>query len=196
MEIDLTSQLTTANGISNAATPMNPSLHRDAELAYGAGQLNPIKALDPGLVYDASEKDYVQMLCDEGYNASTIRLITGDNSSCSGASTRSISDLNYPSMALYVKPDEQVRGKFSRTVTNVGDANSTYKAVIKTDPNIKVSLSPTVLSFKRRYGKQQFIVRVSGGPLVLNSIASAAITWSDGKHSVRSPISIFTDFTV
>ncbi|CAL9198665.1 subtilisin-like protease SBT4.3 [Musa acuminata AAA Group] len=184
------------SALMTTATPMNPSLHRDAELAYGAGQLNPIKALDPGLVYDASEKDYVQMLCDEGYNASTIRLITGDNSSCSGDSTRSTSDLNYPSMALYVKPAEQVRGKFSRTVTNVGDANSTYKAVIKTDPNIKVSLSPTVLSFKRRYGKQQFMVRVSGGPLALNSLASAAITWSDGKHSVRSPISIFTDFTV
>ncbi|RWV91858.1 hypothetical protein GW17_00045816 [Ensete ventricosum] len=99
-------------------------------------------ALDPGLVYDAAEKDYVQMLCDEGYNVSTIRLITGDNSSCSGDSIGSASDLNYPSMALYVKPDEQVKGKFSRIVTNVGDANSTYTAVIKTDPNIKVSLSP------------------------------------------------------
>ncbi|KAJ8478821.1 hypothetical protein OPV22_022548 [Ensete ventricosum] len=132
------------SALMTTTTPMNPSLHQDAELAYGAGQLNPIKALDPGLVYDAAEKDYVQMLCDEGYNVSTIRLITGDNSSCSGDSIGSASDLNYPSMALYVKPDEQVKGKFSRIVTNVGDANSTYTAVIKTDPNIKVSLSPKI----------------------------------------------------
>ena len=35
-------------------------------LKYGAGQLNPVNARDPGLVYDASESDYVAMLCAQG----------------------------------------------------------------------------------------------------------------------------------
>ena len=35
-------------------------------LKYGAGQLSPATARDPGLVYDASEGDYVAMLCEQG----------------------------------------------------------------------------------------------------------------------------------
>ncbi|XP_072147873.1 cucumisin-like [Setaria viridis] len=50
----------------DAATPMNtPGNAGSNELKYGAGQLNPSKAPDPGLVYDA-RSDYVAMLCAQG----------------------------------------------------------------------------------------------------------------------------------
>ena len=42
----------------HAATPMNtPGNSGSNALKYGAGQLNPVNARDPGLVYDASESD-------------------------------------------------------------------------------------------------------------------------------------------
>lgn len=86
------------SALITTASPMNPSLHPDAELAYGSGQVNPVAARDPGLIYDAAEADYVKMLCDQGYNETQIRLITGDVlGSCPGTKG-SPGDLNYPSM--------------------------------------------------------------------------------------------------
>ncbi|RWW14714.1 hypothetical protein BHE74_00014596 [Ensete ventricosum] len=178
-----------------AAKPMNPSLHPDAELAYGAGQLNPVKAVDPGLVFDATENDYVQMLCDEGYNKSMIRIITGDERCCSSLGPRTARDLNYPSMALHVASDESFAGNFSRSVTNVGDACSRYRVKIKADGRLKVVVNPKTLVFTKLDEKQGFVVSVSGGPMAANSTASASIIWLDGKHSVRSAMVVYTDFT-
>ncbi|KAE8727518.1 Xylem serine peptidase 1 isoform 2 [Hibiscus syriacus] len=45
--------------------------NKDAEFAYGAGQLNPARAINPGLVYDIDEMSYVQFLCHEGYSGSS-----------------------------------------------------------------------------------------------------------------------------
>lgn len=47
------------------ATPMSPILNPEAEFAYGAGLINPVKAVNPGLVYDISEADYIKFLCEE-----------------------------------------------------------------------------------------------------------------------------------
>ncbi|CBI31871.3 hypothetical protein VitviT2T_024939 [Vitis vinifera] len=42
---------------------MDPRKNEDAEFGYGSGHINPVKAVDPGLVFDASEADYVDFLC-------------------------------------------------------------------------------------------------------------------------------------
>lgn len=178
-----------------AAKPMNPSLHPDAELAYGAGQLNPVKAVDPGLVFDATDNDYVQMLCDEGYNKSMITIITGDDRCCSSLGRRTARDLNYPSMALHVASNESFAENFTRSVTNVGDACSRYRVKIKADGRLKVVVNPKTLVFTKPDEKQGFVVSVSGGPMATNSTASASIIWLDGKHSVRSAMVVYTDFT-
>ncbi|KAJ7970036.1 cucumisin-like [Quillaja saponaria] len=54
----------------------------EREFAYGSGLLNPVKAIDPGLVFNASEPDYNSYLCKQGYNTTTLRLITGERSVC------------------------------------------------------------------------------------------------------------------
>ncbi|CAL9163042.1 unnamed protein product [Musa hybrid cultivar] len=183
------------SALMTTAKPMNPSLHPDAELAYGAGQLNPVKAVDPGLVFDATDADYVQMLCDEGYNKSMIRIITGDDRCCSSLGRRTARDLNYPSMALHVASNESFAGNFTRSVTNVGDACSIYRVKIKADGRLKVVVNPRTLAFTKPDEKQGFVVSVSGGPMATNSTASASIVWLDGKHSVRSAMVVYTDFT-
>ena len=112
-----------------AATPMNtPGNSNTTALKYGAGQLNPVKAHNPGLVYDASESDYVAMLCAQGYNTTQLALITGSNTTAciNGSTSGSPSDLNYPTMAARVQPGKNFTVGFPRTVTNVGAANAVY----------------------------------------------------------------------
>ncbi|KAK1264567.1 hypothetical protein QJS04_geneDACA011377 [Acorus gramineus] len=180
-----------ASAIVTTATPMNATRNLDAELAYGAGQIDPLKAVHPGLVYNAGEADFVQMLCNQGYNTTAIRLMTGDQSSCS-AKKGSVRDLNYPSMAAKVGPKDPFSVRFNRTVTNVGSARSTYRAVVRASSGIHVSVEPKVLSFHALNQKQEFVVTVSGAELPEGSVASASVVWSDGWHSVRSPIVVFT----
>jgi hypothetical protein len=69
------------------AYPMKFETNPDAEFAYGAGHINPARSINPGLVYDAGEVDYVNFLCGQGYSSASLRLVTGDNSSCSQATS-------------------------------------------------------------------------------------------------------------
>ncbi|KAG6480850.1 hypothetical protein ZIOFF_057438 [Zingiber officinale] len=157
--------------------PMYPSARQD-ELSYGAGQLNPVKAVDPGLVYDAGASDYVQMLCNSAYNETMIKMVTGDASSCSGSSNGTVRDLNYPSMALHVQSGKAFAAKFLRTVTNVGGARRCkYKAEVWADHRLNVAVNPSKLKFSELKEKRQFSVSVSGGPLLGNSTAPATVIW-------------------
>ncbi|CAN1846622.1 unnamed protein product [Linum perenne] len=61
------------------ANVLNSSLeYVSAEFAYGSGQLNPINATNPGLVYETSPQDYINLLCNLGYGTHKIRVITGE----------------------------------------------------------------------------------------------------------------------
>uniref|UniRef100_A0A2N9IT11 Inhibitor I9 domain-containing protein n=1 Tax=Fagus sylvatica TaxID=28930 RepID=A0A2N9IT11_FAGSY len=185
------------SAIMTTALPMNATKNSGAEFAYGSGHINPTKAVDPGLVYEAFKEDYIMMLCGMGYNETKLKLISGDNNiTCSEASTKALPrDLNYPSMTALVNATTSFNVTFHRTVTNVGFANSTYKATTFTNSDVKIVVEPEVLSFKSLNEKKSFVVSVTGGPSVLptnSSIASSSLVWSDGSHSVRSPIVLFT----
>ncbi|XP_042428724.1 subtilisin-like protease SBT4.3 [Zingiber officinale] len=172
--------------------PMYPSAGQD-QLSYGAGQLNPAKAVDPGLVYDAGANDYAQMLCNSGYTKTMIRIVTGDAGSCSARTNGTARDLNYPSMALYVQYGKAFTAKFSRTVTNVGGGDGKYMAKVSADHRLNVVVNPSVLKFSKLNEKRRFTVSFSGRPLPRNSKAPATLIWSDGKHKVRSVMVVFTD---
>ncbi|KAJ4963048.1 hypothetical protein NE237_022987 [Protea cynaroides] len=140
-----------------------------AELAYGAGHIDPVKAVHPGLVYVALKDDYIKFLC----NIAPI-------------------DLNYPSMAVHFPLNSTAFViNFQRRVTNVGSANSTYKASFISDSKTKINVKPEVLSFTSLHQEKSFVVTVSGNGVPQDSMASASLVWSDGKHSVRSPIVVY-----
>jgi hypothetical protein len=186
------------------------------DLKYGAGQLNPERARDPGLVYDASEGDYVAMLCAQGYNATQLALITGSNnatacaaagSSGSGSSSTTPGDLNYPSMAALVDPGKNFTVRFPRTVTNVGGdaAGGAVYYDVKVIPAarggaadqlafaVAVAVAPSRLEFDAANGrKASFTVTVSGVVMEAGQVVSAAVVWSDGEHEVRSPVVVYT----
>ncbi|KAF5951749.1 hypothetical protein HYC85_009693 [Camellia sinensis] len=66
-------------------------------LDYGSRHIDPIKAMDPGLIYDLEAQDYINYLCGMNYTNQQIKIITKrSNFSCDQASL----DLNYPSFMI------------------------------------------------------------------------------------------------
>ncbi|KAK9091147.1 hypothetical protein Sjap_024324 [Stephania japonica] len=178
------------SALMTTASNMNATSNPDREFAYGAGHLNLVKAIDPGLVYEAFEDDYVKMLCSIGFKPDKIKLITGNTSasSCPPDYKGTAKDLNYPSLAMFISGTDKNEYTFSRTVTNVGLANSTYKATVTSPSQLTVSVEPNALSFKSLNEKQSFVVRVSVKTSPQQEVVSASLVWSDGVHNVRSPI--------
>ncbi|KAF1858782.1 hypothetical protein Lal_00013713 [Lupinus albus] len=176
------------SAIMTSANPMKDSKDEVGEYAYGSGHVNPISAVHPGLIYDISLDDYIQMLCNLGYDSTKVKLISGKNNSCSNTIDRSlVRDLNYPALAIDVKSNTSFTIKFERTVTNVGIGKSIYKASILPNPKIKITVVPETLSFKSLYEKQSFVLTVTGNELPTQTVISSLL-WSNGIKNVRSPI--------
>ncbi|XP_013743782.2 subtilisin-like protease SBT4.8 [Brassica napus] len=164
------------------------------EFAYGAGHVDPIAALNPGLVYELDKADHITFLCGLNYTSKTLKLITGEAVTCTGNTLPR--NLNYPSMSAKLsKTNSSFTISFNRTVTNVGTPTSTYKSqiVLNQGTKLSVKVSPDVLFMKSVNEKQSFTVTVSGDNIDPNLPSSASLIWSDGTHNVRSPIVVYTD---
>ncbi|XP_047320474.1 cucumisin-like [Impatiens glandulifera] len=174
------------SALMTTAFPMSVITNTDAEFAYGSGQINPTKAADPGLVYDATEADFVSFLCGQGYDTKKLRIVTGDGSTCSKANNMTVWDLNYPTFAVSGASGVTVTRVFHRTVTNVGTPVSTYKAKVVASPGLQINVEPSLLSFKSLGEKKSFVVTVSAS--IKKNIVSGVLIWDDGSHQVRSPV--------
>ncbi|CAB4292816.1 unnamed protein product [Prunus armeniaca] len=93
-----------------------------------AGHINPNKALDPGLIYNATVQDYVNLLCSLNHTHRQILNITSSKIyNCSNPS----SDFNFPSFFFtYNDTTSVVTKKFQRIVTNVGKGPTTYMVTV------------------------------------------------------------------
>ncbi|CAH1433378.1 unnamed protein product [Lactuca virosa] len=179
------------SALMTTASAMSAQINTDAEFAYGAGNLNQMKAIKPGLIYDAVEVDYVSFLCQEGYSSKDIRIMTGVKTSSCSQLMEQAKDLNYPTFVIPTLRNKVVDLSFNRTVTNVGSATSTYRASI-TQPLVSgliIQVEPDVLHFNHIGQKVSFTVFVQATIQNLdNPIISSALIWDDGVHQVRSPI--------
>ncbi|KAK4277901.1 hypothetical protein QN277_015822 [Acacia crassicarpa] len=179
------------SALMTTATPMSPALNPEAEFAYGAGQINPIKAVSPGLVYDISESDYVRFLCGQGYNRTSLGSITDEEVNCKKIENETVWDLNLPSFALKRNISVSFFSVFHRTVTNVGAAKSVYKAkVIVPRSLLTIQVTPSVLSFSSVGEKKSFTVTIEG--TINMEIVSASLIWDDGNSQVKSPIVVYS----
>ncbi|PNX93141.1 subtilisin-like serine protease [Trifolium pratense] len=180
------------SAIMTTAKPVNGTYNdMIGEFAYGSGNINPQQALHPGLIYDITKQDYMQMLCNFGYNDTKVEQISGEKSSCKGVSNRHlVKDINYPALVILVRPHKRFSAKIHRTVTNVGSPNSSYTATIIPIPKIKIKVVPKFLTFKSLHEKQSFVVIVTGGAKSNQTMFSSSLVWSDGTHNVKSPIII------
>ncbi|KAL8552039.1 hypothetical protein ACS0TY_000920 [Phlomoides rotata] len=179
------------SALMTTAYSMSVETNTDAEFAYGSGHINPIKAKAPGLVYDMGELDYVKFLCGQNYSAANLRLVTGDNSTCTAANTGTVYDLNYPSFSVSGNTGNSVSAVFHRTVTNVGSASSAYKAVVTAPSGLSIQVVPSTLSFTSLGEKQTFVVTIIAQ--VVNGTLSGSLVWDDGMYLVRSPVVAFSN---
>ncbi|XVF40182.1 hypothetical protein PTKIN_Ptkin01aG0090900 [Pterospermum kingtungense] len=181
------------SAIMTTAWPMDKSKNQNGEISYGSGHINPVKAIDPGLVYEAFKEDYIKLMCSLGYNSENIKKVSGDNSSCPESSEDvPPRNLNYPSLTTSIPTNKSFTVSFHRTVKNVGFANSTYKVQVSPNSKLDVKVVPDVLSFKALEEKKSFNVTVSGGGLDKSSWLATTLIWLDGTHIVRSPILVHT----
>ncbi|KAA8528520.1 hypothetical protein F0562_035875 [Nyssa sinensis] len=183
--------MTTASPADNTLNHIRDSgldFKNASPLAMGAGQVDPNRALDPGLIYDATPQDYVNLLCYMNFTRNQILTITRSNSyNCSSPSPH----LNYPSfIALYTNETGIIVQKFQRTVTNVGDGAATYKAKVSAPVGSVVTVWPETLTFEKKYEKQSYSLTIHYTSDKNGTETFGSLIWiEDGdKHAVRSPI--------
>ncbi|KAK4838531.1 hypothetical protein QYF36_014504 [Acer negundo] len=162
-------------------------------LDFGAGHVNPNKAMDPGLVYDIEVEDYINYLCGLNYTSKQIRVLTGTSDfTCEHANL----DLNYPSFIVILNNTNSTSFIFKRALTNVADGSSIYRAMVNAPEGMKVVVQPATISFAGKYSKAEFNMTV-GISLGTNAIPHddyignfGFLSWYEvnGKHTVRSPI--------
>lgn len=179
-----------ATTLNNQERPLtNNSGHKANYHAMGSGEMSPLRAMSPGLVFDTTGEDYLYFLCYYGYKDQVIRSLSGTNFRCpKNATTDLISNLNYPSISVARLGSNRAMTVF-RTVTNVGPNNSTYTATIDAPTGLEVSVLPNRLFFAKRGVKISYQVKFSARNAD-KGYEFGSITWSDGAHSVRTVFAV------
>lgn len=173
---------------------MSPKVDKNAELAYGSGQVNPTKAISPGLIYDLDDMSYIQFLCHEGYDGTNIGSLAGQGPvNCSSLIPGKGEDaLNYPTIQLELSEQLSTTAVFRRTVTNVGRPESIYNVTVKAPAGAQIMVKPTTLNFSKAYQKRSFRVTVKAKPIDRSvNVLSASITWRSSHYTVRTPIALY-----
>lgn len=173
---------------------------------FGAGFVQPEKAMNPGLVYDMGSEDYLLFLCGLGYDNHTIRKFDCDieGFQCPFDPPARIEDTNLPSFVARFDDINatlsSVGMTFNRTLTNVAHAGSIYTASVDVQrlERFHVVVEPSTLTFPTEASVQKFTLTVAPrADANFNGLAPgdhieeiAAVSWSDSDHVVQSPIVI------
>ncbi|KAL9143811.1 hypothetical protein ABFS82_14G258400 [Erythranthe guttata] len=184
--------MTTANHLDNTNQPIKDmafNYSNATPLGIGSGHVDPNRALDPGLVYDATPQDFVNLVCSMNLTREQTQTITRSTYNCSSPS----SDLNYPSFIALFNFDERgmtFNRTFHRTVTNVADGAATYKVKLEKPANTRVRIQPKTLVFQKKYEKQSYSLNIRYRGDIDSFPTFGSLTWIEetGKHKVRSPI--------
>lgn len=161
---------------------------------FGAGHVDPDKAVDPGLVYDLTVDDYLNFLCASNFNTRQIEVISRRQVSCSGVQQVNMWDLNYPSILVSFDASAPSKSELvvNRTVTYVGDGDSTFTIKITNPKGVTVAVDQEKLIFKKKGQQQSYMVRILSekvGPHHnYSGSESGYLVWTNGKHQVTSPI--------
>ncbi|XP_057954066.1 subtilisin-like protease SBT5.4 [Malania oleifera] len=182
--------MTTAKTWDNSMEPMLDMADdsKATPFAYGAGHVDANKAMDPGLVYDLTINDYLNLLCATGKSeALTASLLEGRPYAC--PNSFNLLNFNYPSITI---PELRGTISVSRAITNVGSP-ATYIAHLQKPGGIFINVVPKLLKFNQIGEKKIFNLTLK----VLNAEVAkeysfGRLMWCDGKHTVSSPITVKT----
>ncbi|MDZ4093064.1 MAG: S8 family serine peptidase [Arthrobacter sp.] len=158
--------MTTAGDVVKADGSKNTDVH-----ATGAGQVDPARMVDPGLVYDANLEDYLKFIQGTGVNLGL-------------PSSTLPRDMNVPSFSL-----GNLTGKITVTRTLTALTPGVYKVKANV-PGIKVSVAPASLNFKAAGEKKTFKVSFENKGAALGQFAMGSLSWEGAGKTVTSPISV------
>ncbi|KAJ7967873.1 Subtilisin-like protease [Quillaja saponaria] len=177
---------TTARTRDNRVNPMvDGSYVKATPFSYGTGHIRPNRAMDPGLVYDLTTKDYLDFLCALGYNQTMVDLFTEGPHHYQCPESVTLLDFNYPSISV---PKLSGSVTVSRKVKNVGSP-ATYAARIREPIGVSISVEPNILKFDNIGQEKSFKLTLEAkGESLSSDYVFGGLTWTDGKHYVRSPI--------
>lgn len=144
--------------------------------------------MDPGLIYDIRSEEYIQFLCSMSYSSGSISRATKTTTSCKKEKNAGL-NLNLPSITV---PNLRKTVKVTRTVTNVGNVTAVYKAIVKPPYGIRVRVEPQILRFNSSTQVLSFNVVFVSTIKLHGDYKFGSLTWTDGKHIVRSPIAVRT----
>ncbi|KAJ0602717.1 putative cucumisin [Helianthus annuus] len=184
--------MTTADQVSLNGNPIEDERGFRADIfAIGSGHVNPSKANDPGLVFDIEADDYIPYLCGLGFTSQQVGIIVKKMVSCS--KTIPQGQLNYPSFAMTLARGENKT--YSRTVTNVGKAKSTYTISMQdivVPKGIVVVVHNRTLKFTKMNQKLTYglTFRRSSSMNINLPYGEGAMAWRSGKYFVRTPFAI------
>ncbi|KAF6143978.1 hypothetical protein GIB67_017586 [Kingdonia uniflora] len=181
----------TANSLDNTNNPISTEAYLipAGDINMGAGQIDPNKALDPGLIYDAGPQDYVDFLCSFNFTREQFLTITRSSSyNCSNASL----NLNYVSFITYFSETSSISAKLRRTVTNVGSGAATYIAKIIAPNGTTVSVSPNKLVFREKFQKLSFTVSIKELKQRGGSVTSGSLAWVEStEHTLSGSLLLY-----
>lgn len=185
--------MTTAYNVDNAGGVIGDMSTGKActPFARGAGHVDPNRAVDPGLVYDAGTEDYINFLCALGYTPEQLAVF-GSSTNCSTRTGSSVGDLNYPAFSAVLGSDKRAVTQ-RRTVRNVGsNVRARYTAKITSPAGVLVTVKPRKLVFSATQETQEYAITFA--QLTFENVTEkhtfGSIVWSDGKHTVTSPIAV------
>ncbi|CAN0863108.1 Subtilisin-like protease SBT1.6 [Linum grandiflorum] len=186
--------------LRSAHRDWSPAALKSAILDFGAGHINPNRAMDPGLVYDIQIQDYVDFLCGLNFTRKQIDTVLRRRDwNC--RRPVEAAEFNYPSLTAVIEAGTKSPRSitFRRTLTNVGNAKSVYRASLEHVPTtMRIQVEPKTLSFHRLNEVRKFSVSVSltdncGDEEEEARAVYCFLRWTDQhSHVVSSPIVVLT----
>ncbi|CAM0145380.1 unnamed protein product [Urochloa decumbens] len=187
--------MTTATTVDSHGRPIADNARRGGgatPMAAGAGLVRPQLALDPGLVYDATEEDYVDFFCTLNYTTEQIRMFLPDFTGCTRTLPDGVGGFNYPSFVVDFSNGTDVR-MLTRTVTKVSEGPETYTVRVAAPKHlVSVTVTPATLEFgELNETKSYAVVFQSKESSAGSKMQFGHIVWENDVHRVSSPV-VFT----
>ncbi|GLT78310.1 hypothetical protein SLA2020_498500 [Shorea laevis] len=181
--------MTTADLVNLGGSPIVDQTNLPADIfATGAGHVNPSRANDPGLIYDIQPDDYIPYLCGLNYTDKEVESIVSRPVTCANISAIPDAELNYPSFSILL--GESSIQEYTRTVTNVGLAYSSYTAELVTPEGVSVALSSNHITFSEVNQKVTYSVQFRRKPNTNLTFSQGHLKWVSPQYNVTSLIVI------
>ncbi|KAL9146735.1 hypothetical protein ABFS82_13G129900 [Erythranthe guttata] len=162
------------------------TLHTAAPFGYGAGFVDPVRALDPGLVFSTGYEDYLSFLCSlPNTDPEKIRVATGGT--CA-ATFSNPSDLNQPSVTITALSGMRVT---QRVVENVANKPETYLCAVLPPNGVTVSVDPPWFTLAPQE-KQTLVIRLVVTQVLEDFSFGEIVLTGSLNHIVRIPLSVLT----